>query len=166
MAKDNSFDIVSKVDLQEVVNAVNQAVREIETRFDFKDSKSKISFDGKSEITLVSDDDFKLRNVVDILESKLVKRGVNLKALRYGKIEPAAGNTVRQNVTLVQGIEQDIAKKIVKAVKDSKIKVQATIQGDQIRVSGKNRDDLQNVIKLIKEMDLNIPVEFVNFRTF
>lgn len=166
MAKDNSFDIVSKVDLQEVVNAVNQAVREIETRFDFKDSKSKISFDGKSEIILVSDDDFKLRNVVDILESKLVKRGVNLKALRYGKIEPAAGNTVRQNVTLVQGIEQDIAKKIVKAVKDSKIKVQATIQGDQIRVSGKNRDDLQNVIKLIKEMDLNIPVEFVNFRTF
>jgi len=166
MAKENSFDIVSKVDMQEVLNAVHQASREIETRFDFKGSKSKIIFDGKPEITLVSDDDFKLRNVIDILEGKLVKRGVNLKALRYGKVEPAAGDTVRQVVKLVQGIEQDIAKKIVKAIKDSKIKVQATVQGDQVRVSGKNRDDLQAVIKLIRDMDLSIPVDFDNFRTF
>lgn len=166
MAKDNSFDIVSKVDMQEVLNAVNQANREIETRFDFKGSKSKIIFDGNPEITLVSDDDFKLRNVIDIVESKMVKRGVNLKSLRYGKIEPAAGDTVRQAVTLVQGIEQDIAKKIVKAVKDSKIKAQASVQGDQVRISGKNRDDLQTVMKLVKELDLSIPVEFDNFRTF
>ena len=166
MAKDNSFDIVSKVDMPEVLNAVNQANREMETRFDFKGSKSKIIFEGKPEITLISDDDFKLRNVIDILESKLVKRGVNLKSLRYGKVEAAAGDTVRQTVSLVQGIEQDIAKKIVKAIKDSKIKVQASVQGDQVRISGKNRDDLQAVIKLVKDMDLPIPVEFDNFRTF
>ncbi|GAB6157558.1 YajQ family cyclic di-GMP-binding protein [Desulfotomaculum varum] len=166
MAKENSFDIVSRVNLQEVVNAVNQALREIENRFDFKGSKSKIIFDGKSEITLISDDDFKLRNVIDILESKLVKRGVNLKSLRYGKVEPAAGDTVRQLVTLVQGIDQDIAKKIVKTIKDSKIKVQVTIQGDQLRVAGKNRDDLQAAIALVKGMELTIPVEFTNYRTF
>ncbi|SHE42245.1 YajQ family cyclic di-GMP-binding protein [Desulforamulus putei] len=166
MAKENSFDIVSRVNLQEVSNAVNQALREIENRFDFKGSKSKIMFDGKSEITLISDDDFKLRNVIDILESKLVKRGVNLKALRYGKVEPAAGDTVRQVVTLVQGIEQDIAKKIVKAIKDSKIKVQVSVQGDQVRVAGKNRDDLQAAIAVVKGMELTIPVEFTNYRTF
>ncbi|CCO09395.1 YajQ family cyclic di-GMP-binding protein [Desulforamulus hydrothermalis] len=166
MAKENSFDIVSRVNLQEVVNAVNQALREIENRFDFKGSKSKIMFDGKAEITLISDDDFKLRNVIDILESKLVKRGVNLKSLRYGKVEPAAGDTVRQVVTLVQGIDQDIAKKIVKTIKDSKIKVQVSIQGDQLRVAGKNRDDLQAAIALIKGMELTIPVEFTNYRTF
>ncbi|MCL4441435.1 hypothetical protein P378_09835 [Desulforamulus profundi] len=166
MAKENSFDIVSRVDMQEVLNAVNQTLREIENRFDFKGSKSKIIFEGKPEITLISDDDFKLRNVIDILESKLVKRGVNLKALRYGKIEPAAGDTVRQVVTLVQGIEQDIAKKIVKAIKDSKVKVQASVQGDQVRVAGKNRDDLQAAIAVVKGMELNIPVEFTNYRTF
>lgn len=166
MAKENSFDIVSRVDMQEVLNAVNQTLREIENRFDFKGSKSKIIFEGKPEITLISDDDFKLRNVIDILESKLVKRGVNLKALRYGKIEPASGDTVRQMVTLVQGIEQDIAKKIVKAIKDSKVKVQASVQGDQVRVAGKNRDDLQAAIAVVKGMELNIPVEFTNYRTF
>jgi len=166
VAKENSFDIVSRVDMQEVLNAVNQTLREIENRFDFKGSKSKIIFEGKPEITLISDDDFKLRNVIDILESKLVKRGVNLKALRYGKIEPAAGDTVRQVVTLVQGIEQDIAKKIVKAIKDSKVKVQASVQGDQVRVAGKNRDDLQAAIAVVKGMELNIPVEFTNYRTF
>ncbi len=166
MAKENSFDIVSRVDMQEVLNAVNQTLREIENRFDFKGSKSKIIFEGKPEITLISDDDFKLRNVIDILESKLVKRGVNLKALRYGKIEPASGDTVRQMVTLVQGIEQDIAKKIVKSIKDSKVKVQASVQGDQVRVAGKNRDDLQAAIAVVKGMELNIPVEFTNYRTF
>lgn len=166
MAKENSFDIVSRVDMQEVLNAVNQSLKEIESRFDFKGSKSKINFDGKPEITLVSDDDFKLRNVIDILESKLIKRGVNLKALRYGKAEPAAGDTVRQVVTLVQGIEQDIAKKIVKAIKDSKIKVQASVQADQVRVAGKNRDDLQAAMAVVKGMDLNIPIEFTNYRTF
>ncbi|MEW6697859.1 MAG: YajQ family cyclic di-GMP-binding protein [Bacillota bacterium] len=166
MAKENSFDIVSRVDMQEVLNAVNQSLKEIESRFDFKGSKSKIMFDGKPEITLLSDDDFKLRNVIDILESKLIKRGVNLKALRYGKAEPAAGDTVRQVVTLVQGIEQDIAKKIVKAIKDSKIKVQASVQADQVRVAGKNRDDLQAAMAVVKGMDLNIPVEFTNYRTF
>ncbi|AQS59308.1 YajQ family cyclic di-GMP-binding protein [Desulforamulus ferrireducens] len=166
MAKENSFDIVSRVNMQEVLNAVNQAEKEIQSRFDFKGSKSKIVFDGKPEITLHSDDDFKLKNVIDILEGKLVKRGVNLKALRYGKVEPAAGDTVRQVVTIVQGIEQDIAKKIIKAIKDSKIKVQASIQGDQVRVSGKNRDDLQAAIAVVKGMELNIPVEFTNYRTF
>ncbi|MDO7787458.1 YajQ family cyclic di-GMP-binding protein [Desulforamulus aquiferis] len=166
MSKENSFDIVSKVDMQEILNAVNQATREIENRFDFKGSKSSISFEGNPEITLVSDDDFKLRNVIDILEGKMVKRGINLKALRYGKVEPAASNTVKQVITLVQGIEQDIAKKIVKRIKDSKVKVQASVQGDQVRVSGKNRDDLQSAINVIKEMDLNIPVEFTNYRTF
>lgn len=166
MAKENSFDIVSRVNMQEVLNAVNQAEKETQSRFDFKGSKSKIVFDGKPEITLHSDDDFKLKNVIDILEGKLVKRGVNLKALRYGKVEPAAGDTVRQVVTIVQGIEQDIAKKIIKAIKDSKIKVQASIQGDQVRVSGKNRDDLQAAIAVVKGMELNIPVEFTNYRTF
>ncbi|SHK64410.1 YajQ family cyclic di-GMP-binding protein [Desulforamulus aeronauticus] len=166
MAKENSFDIVSRVDMQEILNAVHQAEKEIEGRFDFKGSKSKIVFDGKPEITLHSDDDFKLKNVIDILEGKLVKRGVNLKALRYGKIESAAGDTVRQVVTLVQGIEQDIAKKIVKAIKDSKVKVQASVQGDQVRVSGKNRDDLQSAMAVVKGMDLNIPIEFTNYRTF
>lgn len=166
MSKENSFDIVSKVDMQEVLNAVNQSLKEIETRFDFKGSKSKITFDGKPEITLVSDDDFKLRNVIDILEGKMVKRGINLKALRYGKVESAAGDTVKQQVTLVQGIEQEIAKKIVKGIKDSKIKVQASVQGDQVRVSGKNRDDLQSAMAVVKNIELEIPVEFTNFRTF
>ncbi|ABO50448.1 protein of unknown function DUF520 [Desulforamulus reducens MI-1] len=165
MAKENSFDIVSRVDMQEVLNAVNQALREIETRFDFRGSKSRIIFENKPEITLISDDDFKLRNVIDILESKLIKRGINLKALRYGKVESAAGDTVRQVVTLVQGIEQDIAKKIVKAIKDSKVKVQASVQGDQVRVSGKNRDDLQLAINVVKGTELDIPVEFTNYRT-
>ena len=166
MAKENSFDIVSGVDMQEVLNAVNQALKEIETRFDFRGSKSKIIFEGKPEITLVSDDDFKLRNVIDILEAKLVKRGINLKALSYGKVESAAGDTVRQKATLVQGIESDIAKKLIKAIKDSKIKVQASIQGDQVRVSGKNRDDLQSVMNLVRGLELDIPVDFTNFRTF
>lgn len=165
-AKENSFDIVSEVDMQEITNGVDQARREISNRFDFKNSKSEIIFENSPEITLISDDDFKLRNVVDILEGKMVKRGVNLKALKYGKIEPAAGDTVRQQVNLIQGIDKDLAKKIVKLIKDHKIKVQAQVQGEQVRVSGKNRDDLQSVIKLINDQDFDIPLQFTNYRTF
>lgn len=165
MAKENSFDIVSQVDLQEVKNAVDQSVRELRTRFDFKGSRSDINFDGE-QITLTGDDEFKLKNVVDILEGKLVKRGINLKALRYGKIEPAARDTVRQRVSLVQGVDKDKAKVITKLVKDSKLKLQATVQGDQVRISGKNRDDLQAVIQIIKDYDFDIPLQFVNYRTF
>ena len=163
MAKDVSFDIVSKVELQEVHNAVHQAEKEIEQRFDFKNSKSSISLDGE-KITLVSDDDFKLQNVRDILESKLVKRGISLKALEYGKILPAAGDTVKQEVKLVQGIDQDRAKQINKLIKDSKLKVNSSIQGDQLRVSGKSKDDLQAVIALLKQADLDIELQFTNYR--
>lgn len=163
MAKDNSFDIVSQVEMQEVENAVNQAVREIETRFDFKNSRSEITHEGE-KITLISDDEFKLKNVIDILESKMIKRGISLKALQYGKVEPAAKDTVRQVVTLKQGISKEEAKKITQLIKDSKIKVQAQVQGDIIRVSGKSRDDLQNVIKLLKGQDLDLELQFINYR--
>lgn len=165
MAKDNSFDIVSRVDLQEVNNAVNQAQREIENRFDFKGSKSRIEYDG-NQLMLYSDNDFKLKNVVEILESKVVKRGINLKSLRYGKIEKAAGDTVKQKVDLVQGLDKDLGKEIVKLVKESKVKVQASFQEDQVRVTGKNRDDLQEIIKIIKEREWDIPLQFSNLRTF
>ena len=165
MAKENSFDIVSQVDLQEVNNAINQALKELQTRFDFKGSKSEINYDGE-QITLIGDDEFKLKNVVDILEAKLVKRGINLKALRYGKIEPSARDTVRQRVNLVQGIDKELAKVITKLVKESKIKVQASVQNDQVRISGKNRDDLQAAMKIIKDHEFNIPLQFINYRTF
>ncbi|MCF8564824.1 YajQ family cyclic di-GMP-binding protein [Alicyclobacillus tolerans] len=164
MAKDASFDVVSEVSVQEVDNAVNQARKEIETRFDFKGSKSEISFDGTGAITIVSDDEYKLNSVFDVLQSKLVKRGVSLKSLKQGKLEPASGGLVRQVVTLQQGIEQDVAKQITKLVKESKIKVQATIQGDSLRISGKNKDDLQQVIQLLRDADLPIPLQFVNYR--
>ncbi|MBX5436329.1 MAG: YajQ family cyclic di-GMP-binding protein [Alicyclobacillaceae bacterium] len=163
MAKDASFDIVSTVDMQEVDNAVNQARKEIETRFDFKNSRSEIRLEGDT-ITLISDDNFKLGAVMDVLQSKLAKRGVSLKALRPGKVEPAAGGLVRQTVKLQQGIDPDVAKQIVKIVKDTKLKVQAAIQGDQVRVSGKSRDDLQAVIRTLREADLPIPLQFVNYR--
>lgn len=165
MAKENTFDIVSRVDLQEVNNAVNQAQKEIISRFDFKGSKSSITLN-EDGIILVSDDDFKLKNVVDILESKLIKRSVQLKSLCYGKVEKAAGDTVRQKVDLVQGLDKDFAKKVVKFIKDSKIKVQASIQQDQVRVSGKNRDDLQVVMQIIKDEEWEIPLQFDNLRTF
>jgi uncharacterized protein YajQ (UPF0234 family) len=165
LAKENSFDIVSQVDLQEVNNAINQAHKELQTRFDFKGSKSEINYDGE-QITLIGDDEFKLKNVVDILEAKLVKRGINLKALRYGKIEPSARDTVRQRVNLVQGIDKELAKVITKLVKESKIKVQASVQNDQVRISGKNRDDLQAAMKIIKDHEFNIPLQFINYRTF
>lgn len=163
MAKDASFDIVSQVDMQEVSNAVHQAVKEIEQRFDFKNSKSSITLE-EDKISLVSDDDFKLQNVRDILEGKLVKRAVSLKALEYGKVLPAAGDTVRQEIKLVQGISQEKAKQINKLIKESKIKVNSSIQGDQVRVSGKSRDDLQAVIALLRQADLEIDLQFINYR--
>ncbi|AFM00916.1 hypothetical protein Desde_2586 [Desulfitobacterium dehalogenans ATCC 51507] len=163
MAKDSSFDIVSKVEMQEVTNAIHQAQKEIEQRFDFKNSKSSIELQDE-KIILVSDDDFKLRNVIEILESKLVKRQISLKALDYGKVQPAAGDTVRQEVKLVQGISQDKGKEINKIIKDSKIKVSSSIQGDQVRVTGKNRDDLQAVIALLRKQDLGIDLQFINYR--
>ncbi len=163
MAKESSFDIVSKTDMQEVVNAVHQAQKEIETRFDFKGSKSSLELQGE-EIVVIGDDEFKLTSVIDILQSKLVKRNVTLKSLDYGKIEPASQGTVRQTIKIKQGISQDVAKQIVKAVKDSKIKVQASIQGDQVRVVGKDKDDLQSVIQLLKSQDYPVDLQFVNYR--
>jgi len=163
VAKESSFDIVSKVDMQEVSNAVHQAQKEIEQRFDFKNSKSSIELQDE-RIILISDDEFKLKSVVDILESKLVKRNVSLRALEYGKIQPAAGDTVRQEVKLIQGISSEKAKQINKIIKDSKIKVNSSIQGDQIRVSGKSKDDLQAVIALLRQQDLGIELQFINYR--
>ncbi|AFM42127.1 hypothetical protein Desaci_3226 [Desulfosporosinus acidiphilus SJ4] len=163
MAKDSSFDVVSKVDLPEVSNAVQQAQRELTQRFDFKNSKSSITLEN-DKIILISDDDFKLKNVVDILESKLVKRGISLRALDYGKPQAAAGDTLRQEVKMVQGIAQDKAKMINKVLKDSKIKVVSSIQGDELRVSGKNKDDLQAAIALLKKEDFGIELQFINYR--
>jgi Uncharacterized protein conserved in bacteria len=163
LAKDVSFDVVSQIDLQEVSNAVIQAQKEIDQRFDFKNSKSSIKLE-QEKILLISDDEFKLRNVTDILESKLVKRQVSLKALEYGKIQQAAGDTVRQDVKLIQGLAQDKAKQIMKVIKDSKIKVTSSIQGDQIRIAGKNKDDLQAVIVLLRKEDFGIDLQFINYR--
>ncbi len=164
MASENSFDVVSKIDMAEVTNAVSQAMKEIGQRFDFKGSKSNITQE-KDALVIVSDDEYKLKSVVDILQGKLVKRGVPLKNLSYGKTEPAAGGTVRQRVALQQGIPTEKAKEIVKAIKDSKIKVQASIQADQVRVSGKNRDDLQTIIQLLKGKDFGIELQFTNYRS-
>ncbi len=164
MAKDNSFDIVSQVDLAEVTNAINQAMKEIGQRFDFKGSQSRIELEGH-DIVLVSDDEYKLKSVIDILESKLVKRNVSLKALSYGKIEPAAGGTVRQRVTLQQGIPTEKAREIVKFIKDTKAKVQAAINGDMVRVSGKDRDVLQEVIAKLRAHDFGIDMQFTNYRS-
>lgn len=163
MAKDSSFDLVSKVNMPEVTNAVQQAQKELVQRFDFKNSKSSLVLE-EDKIILISDDDFKLTNVVDILESKLVKRGISLRALDYGKSQPAAGDTVRQEVKFVQGIAQEKSKLINKVLKDSKLKVSSSIQGDEIRVSGKNKDDLQAAIALLKKEDFGIELQFINFR--
>ena len=163
MAQDCSFDIVSKTDMQEVANAIQQAQKELAQRFDFKGSKSSIELSAE-EIVLVSDDEGKLRSVKDIVETKLVKRGVSLKALDYGKVEPAAGSTVRQRAKIVQGIESEKAKAIVRAIKDAKIKVQASIQSDQVRVVGRSKDDLQKAMALVREQDFGIPLQFTNYR--
>ena len=158
-----SFDIVSKVDPQEVDNALNQTRKEIGQRYDFKGTKTEIR-EEESAIHIVSDDEFKVKAVVDVLQSKLVRRGVSLQALVYGKIEPAAGGLAKQTVTVQQGIDTDKARQIVKLVKDSKLRVQAQIQADQVRISGKKRDDLQAAIQLLKAQDLGLPLQFVNFR--
>jgi uncharacterized protein YajQ (UPF0234 family) len=165
MADEHSFDIASKVDMQEVLNAVQQSTKEIGQRFDFKGSKSSIELNkDKGEITVVSDDELKLKTVIDILQTKLVKRGVSLKALNYGKIEQAAGSTVRQVITLQQGIPVEKAKEIVKIIKDTKMKVQSEIQKDQVRVRAKKIDDLQAIMKILKEKDLGVHIEFLNYR--
>jgi len=163
MAQEFSFDVVSKTDMQEVANAIQQAQKELAQRFDFKGSKSSIELTPE-EIVLISDDEGKLRSVIDILETKLVKRGVALKALDFGKLEQAAGSTVRQRVKIVQGIEIEKAKAIVKAIKDAKLKVQASIQSDQVRVVGRSKDDLQKAIALVKGNDFGIPLQFTNYR--
>ena len=164
MAAENSFDVVSKIDMSEVTNAVSQALKEISQRFDFKGSKSNITQE-KDALVIVSDDEYKLKSVVDILQTKLVKRGVPIKNLSFSKMEPALGGTVRQRATLQQGIPTDKAKEIVKTIKDSKIKVQASIQADQVRVSGKNRDDLQTVIQLLKGKEFGLELQFTNYRS-
>lgn len=163
MSSESSFDIVSKVDMQELVNAITQAEREIETRFDFKGSKSSIKLE-KDVLVVSSDDEYKLKSVIDILQSKMIKRGVPIKNLEYGKVEPASAATVRQRITLKQGIEQDISKKINILIRDSKLKVKSQIQGDQIRVTGKSRDDLQAVMALLRGADLQIELQFTNYR--
>ena len=160
---ENSFDVVSRVDLQEVKNAIQQAMREIETRFDFKGSVSAIELEGEA-VKLHSDDEYRMKALVDILQGKLVKRNVSLKALEYGKLEPAAKGTVRQEVKLRQGLDQDTARKVVKLIKDSGKKVTTQIQGDQVRVSSKAKDDLQAVIQLLKAADLSVDLQFVNYR--
>ena len=163
---DNSFDIVSKIDLPEVSNAVQQAVKEIQQRFDLKDSKSSVELREKeNKILLASSDEFKLKAVTDVLQAKLVKRNVPLKGLSYGVITPAGGSTVRQEITLQQGIAIEKARDIVKTIKDSKKKAQASIQGDLVRVSAKDRDTLQEIIALLRGHDFGIDMQFTNYRT-
>jgi hypothetical protein len=164
MASQNSFDVVSKIDMQEVSNAIQQALKEIHQRFDFKGSKSSIELK-EDKIILISDDEFKLKAVIDILEQKLVKRGVPLKGLSFGKVEPAAQSNVRQEITLQQGISADKAREIVKAIKETKLKVQSAIQGDFVRISGKDRDTLQAVIAHLRSLDFGIDMQFTNYRS-
>jgi uncharacterized protein YajQ (UPF0234 family) len=163
-AAENSFDIACKLDMQEVANAINQAKREIETRYDLKGAKNDIAQE-KMVLTITSGDDMKLKAVLDILQSKLHRRGIDLKALTVGDPESAAGGTVRQTITLQDGVPSDKAREIVRLIKDSKIRVQASIQENQVRVSGKNRDDLQAVIALVKAKDLGIALQFTNYRS-
>jgi uncharacterized protein YajQ (UPF0234 family) len=165
MAQENSFDIVSKVDMQEVRNAIEQALKEIRQRFDLKDSHSEINLEGADVIQMASAGEYKLEAVREILGQKLVKRGVSLKNLTYEKIEPAAGQSVRQKIKLQQGIPTDKAKEIVRLVKDSKKKAQASIQGDTVRISSKDRDELQGIIALLRAKDLGVELTFTNYRT-
>ena len=163
---DNTFDIVSKIEIPEVLNAVQQAEKELHTRYDLKDSKSSIELNEKdNKILLASQDEFKLKAVNEVLQQKLVKRKVPLKGLTYGPITPAAGSTVRQEITLQQGIPIEKAREIVKAIKDSKKKVQASIQGDLVRVSGRDRDVLQEIIALLRGNDFGIDMQFTNYRS-
>jgi uncharacterized protein YajQ (UPF0234 family) len=165
MAQDNSFDIVSKVDIQEVRNAIDQAMKEIRQRFDLKDTHSEVSLEGQDAIQLASSNEYKLEAVKDILAQKLVKRGVSLKNLTYGKIEASSGQSVRQKINLQQGIPVEKAKEIVRLVKDSKKKAQASIQGDTVRISSKDRDELQAVIAMLRARDMGLELQFTNYRT-
>lgn len=163
MSKDSSFDIVSKVDFAEVTNAIAQTMKEIGTRYDFKGSKSDVTLD-KEELVLISDDEYKLEQLKDVLLGKLIKRGVPIKNLDYGKVEKASGGTVRQRAKMVQGIDKENAKKINTLIKNSGLKVKSQVQDDQIRVTGKSRDDLQSIISLVRGADLTIEVQFINYR--
>jgi len=166
MAKDSSFDVVSEFDLQEMVNAVDQTKREISSRFDLKDSGSKVELEADKNIVITTTDEFRIKNIIEILEGKMTKRNLNLKILDPQKIEQALGGNVRQELALKKGIKQELAKKIVADVKSSKIKVQAAIQGEQVRISGKDKDDLQAVIKLLrdKQDEYNTALQFTNYR--
>ncbi len=159
-----SFDIVSKIEMQEVDNAVNQTIKEIIQRYDFKGSKSEVTQE-KEGIKILTEDDFRLKAIVDILQSKFLKRGLSLKSLEYGKVEPASGSMVRQLITIQQGISKEKAKEIIAVIKETKLKVQAQIQDDQVRVTGKNIDDLQEAIQLLKGKDLGVEMQFINFRS-
>lgn len=164
MAKDCSFDVVSEVNMQELDNAINQTKKEISQRYDFKGSKSQIDLE-HNEVKILSESEYKLNAVIDILQSKVIKRGISLKAITYGKIEPAAGGMVRQYLIIQNGIDKEKGRKIVSTIKGLKLKVQAQIMEDRIRVTGKNKDDLQNAIQVLKEKDFNIPLQFSNFRS-
>lgn len=165
MASTYSFDIVSEIDLQEADNAVNQALKEIQQRYDFKGSNSTIELDKKDKLLKVdSDDEYRLKQVIDVLESKLIKRGISLKALKYGDVEAGTKGTARQTITLQSGIDKENAKKITKLIKDQGLKVQAQIQDEQVRVTGKSKDDLQEVMALLKGSDLPFDMQFTNYR--
>ncbi len=164
MAQENSFDIACKLDMQEVANALDQTRREIATRYDLKNSKCEVTLE-KTDITVLAPDEMKLKAVLDILQSKLHRRGVPLKALSYGKVEPAAGGVLREKIALQQGIPIEKAREIVRLIKETKLRVQAAIQEDQVRVSGKNRDDLQGVIALLRDKDFGIALQFINYRS-
>lgn len=163
MASESSFDVVSRIDQQELDNALNQARREIENRFDFKNSKTTIDWDEK-KITVVSDDEMKMRNVLDVIQGKAVKRGIDIKAFDIGELEPAASGTVRRVITLRSGIPKDKSKALMEKIKSLKLKVNAQYQDEQIRVTGKSRDDLQNVISALKAMEYELPLQFTNYR--
>jgi cyclic-di-GMP-binding protein len=163
LASDSSFDVVSRVDAQELDNALNQTRKEIENRFDFKNTKTSIEYDGK-KITLISDDELKMKNVVDIFGTKAVRRGIDLKAFEFGAVEPAAGSTVRQIVTPRSGISKDQSRELITHIKNLKLKVAAQYQDEQVRVSGKNKDDLQKVIASLRKLEFELPLQFVNYR--
>ena len=165
MAQENSFDIVSKVDIQEVRNAIDQALKEIKARFDLKDSKSEVNLEGNDVIQLASADEYKLEAVKEILGQKLVKRGVSLKNLEYEKIEPASNSSVRQKIVLKQGLSGEPAKKVAAAVKDAKLKANASIQGDTVRVTSKDRDTLQEIMGMLRGKDFGVELQFTNFRS-
>jgi len=165
MASTYSFDVVSKIDMQEFDNALNQSKKELQQRYDLKNTHSSIEFNQKEEqLTLESADEFSLKSVVDIVQSKMIKRGLSIKCLDFGKVEPASQKSVRQKISLKQGIDKENSKKITGAVKDMKLKVQASVQGEEVRISGKSKDDLQTVMNTLKEMDLPVPLQFANYR--